>query len=212
MAVIDVGFPLATHPLHAFHQVALVVHFHPVGVQTDLHFLTDETGGDAVAMSRYLDGAPPAHLGLVVDAFRHRGWGQGPQASHFLLQLPLCQAIASLHHLPDEAGVVVGGVEIAAAPQHQGLVDGVLQAVVGVLGDAVFMALAGIDAGGAEAVVVQQGGVIVVQRPAAAAAQFVGGSRGIVAAHHLGTPPRVQRACCNPCCKARKVSPAATSA
>ena len=56
---------------------------------------------------------------------------------------------------------------------------------MGVLGDAVFMALAGIDAGGAEAVVVQQGGVIVVKSAAAAAAQFVGGSRGIVAAHHL---------------------------
>ena len=34
---------------------------------------------------------------------------------------------------------------------------------MGVLGDAVFMALAGIDAGGAEAIVVQQGGVIVVK-------------------------------------------------
>ena len=44
----------------------------------------------------------------------------------------------------------------------------VLEAVVGVLGDAVFMALAGIDAGGAEAIVVQQGAVIVVQSAAAA--------------------------------------------
>ena len=136
-------------------------------------------------MSRYLDGAPLAHLGLVVDVFRHRGWGQGAQAKQLLLQLPLYQAIASLHHLPDEAGVVVDSVKIAAAPQDEGLVDGVLQAVVGVLGDAVFMALAGIDAGGAEAIVVQQGGVIVVKSAAAAAAQFVGGSRGIVAAHHL---------------------------
>ena len=32
---------------------------------------------------------------------------------------------------------------------------------------------------------VQQGGVIVVKSAAAAAAQFVSGSRGIVAAHHL---------------------------
>ncbi len=53
-----------------------------------------------------------------------------------------------------------------------------------VLGDAVFMALAAIDAGGAEAIVVQQGGVIVVQRAAAAAFHLVGGSRGIVAAQY----------------------------
>ena len=111
--------------------------------------------------------------------------GREPRQSNSCSSFPLYQAIASLHHLPDEAGVVVGGVEIAAAPQDEGLVDGVLQAVVGVLGDAVFMALAGIDAGGAEAIVVQQGGVIVVKSAAAAAAQFVSGSRGIVAAHHL---------------------------
>ena len=68
-------------------------------------------------MSRYLDGAPPAPW-LVVGVFRT---GAAPASP-----------------LPQE---VVGGVEIAAAPQDEGLV--VLQAVVGVLGDAVSMALAG---------------------------------------------------------------------
>ena len=186
VAVIDVGFPLAMHPLHPFHLVALVVHFHPVGVQPDLHLLADEAGGHAVAMSRYLDGAPLAHPGLVVDVFRHGSRRQGAQASYLLLQLSLYQAIASLHHLPDKVSVVVGGVKSAAAPQHQGLVGGVLQAVVGVLGDAVFMALARVDAGGAEAIVVQQGGVIVVKRPASAAFHLVSSSRGIVAAQYLG--------------------------
>ena len=62
------------------------------------------------------------------------------------------QAIAPLDHLPDEEGVVIGGVEIAAAPQDEGLVDSVLEAVVALLGDAVFVALATIDAGGAEPV------------------------------------------------------------
>ncbi len=37
VAVIDVGFPLTTHPFHAFHQVVIIVHCHPVGVQPDLH-------------------------------------------------------------------------------------------------------------------------------------------------------------------------------
>ena len=59
----------------------------------------------------------------------------------FLLQLFLHQAVAPVHHLPDEAGVLVERVEIAAAPQHQGLVDGVLEPVVGLLGHAVFVGL-----------------------------------------------------------------------
>ena len=53
------------------------------------------------------------------------------------------------------------------------------------LGDAVFVALAAIDAGGPEALVVQQGGVIVVKGAAAAAFHLVSGSRGIVAAQYL---------------------------
>ena len=130
----------------------------------------------------------------------------------FLLQLPLDQAVASPDHLPDEPGVIVAGVEIPAAPQDEGLFDGVLETVVALLGDAVLVALAPVDAGGAEAVMFQQGGVGVIEGPAAAAAHLVGGGGGIVAAHHLGDAPRSHRAACSPCCNARKVSPAATSA
>ena len=176
------------------------------------HQRPDETGRDGVGQTGYLDGAPLAHLGPVVDVFRYGSWRQRHQASHFLLQLPLYQVVAPGDHLPDEVGVVVGGVEVAAAPEHQRLVDGILEAVVFLLGDAVFMALAVIDAGGAEAVVVQQGGVVVVKRSPPTAFHLVGGSRGIVARTTSGTPPRVQRADCRPCCNARKVSPAASSA
>ena len=62
-----------------------------------------------------------------------------------------------LHYLLHEAGAVISGVEIATATQDEGLVNGVLQTVMGVLGDAVFMAFATIDASGAKTVVVQQG-------------------------------------------------------
>ena len=194
VTVIDVGFPFTAHPLHAFHQVVLVLHFHPVGVQPDLHLLADEAGGNGIGPTGYLslskgsDGAPLVHPGLVVDVFRHGSWGQGPQASYFLLQLSLDQTIASLDYLPDEVGVVVDGVEIPAAPQDEGLVDGVLETIVTLLGDAVLVALAAIDAGGPEAVVVQQGFVGGVELSAATAAHLVGGGGGIVAAHHLGDP------------------------
>ena len=54
VAVIDVGFPLTVHPLQAFHQATLVVHFHPVGVQPDPHLLTNEPGGNGVGPAGYL--------------------------------------------------------------------------------------------------------------------------------------------------------------
>ena len=90
-----------------------------------------------------------------------------------------------MDHPRHEEGVVVGGVKITAAPQDQGLVDGVLEPMVALLGDTVFVALAGIDAGGTQAVVIEEGLVGVIQGPAAAAAHLVSGGRGIVAAHHL---------------------------
>ena len=131
MAVVDPGLTLAAHAFHPFHQVALVVHFQVPGVQPDLHLLADEPGGHGVGPSRCLDGAPLAHPGMVVDVLRHRSWGQGTQTWALLLQLPLHQAVAPVHHLPDEAGVQ--GAEITAAPQHHGLVDGVLEPEVGLL-------------------------------------------------------------------------------
>ena len=58
------------------------------------------------------------------------------------------------------------------SPSGEGLVDGVLETVVALLGDTVLLALAAIDAGGAEAVVVQQSFVGVIQSPTAAAAKY----------------------------------------
>ena len=108
--------------------------------------------------------------------------------------------------------VVVGGIEIASSPEDEGLVDSVLEPVVGVLGDAVFMALAAVDAGGPETVVVQQGGVVVVKGAAATAFHLVGGAEVLSLRSIRGTPPRVQRGILQTLCNARKVSPTATSA
>ena len=68
-----------------------------------------------------------------------------------------------LHLLADEPG----GHRVGPAPQYQGLADGILEAVVALLGYAVFVALTGVDAGGTQAVVVQQRLVGVIEGPAA---------------------------------------------
>ena len=94
--------------------------------------------------------------------------------SSFLFQLFLYQPVASVHRLADEAGVVVDGVEIAAATQHDSLVQGVLQPVVGLLGDAVFVGFPGIDQCGAQAMVIQKFGIGIIEGPAAAALHLVG--------------------------------------
>ena len=86
-------------------------------------------------------------------------------------------------------------MKISAAPQEQGLVDGVLEPVAALLGDPVLVAPATIDAGGSDTIVVRQGPVGVTEGPAAAAAHLVGGGRGVVAAHHLGDPAESPQGC-----------------
>ena len=103
----------------------------------------------------------------------------------FLLQLFLYQPVAPVHRLSDEAGVFSGGIEVPAAPQHEGLVQGVLQPVVGLLGDAVFVGFPGIDQCGAQAVVVQKLGVGIIEGPAAAALHLVGQRRCVVGTDYL---------------------------
>ena len=107
----------------------------------------------------------------------------------FLLRLFLYHLVALVHHLTDEAGVLLKVVEIAAATQHKSLVQGVLQPVVGLLGDAVLVGFPGIDRCGAQAVVNQKFGVGLIEDPAAAALYLVGQCRGVVGADHLGVAP-----------------------
>jgi hypothetical protein len=59
--------------------------------------------------------------------------------------------------LLEEGGVAVAAGEVPAAPQHQGLIQCLLEAVVPLLHVAVFVALAGLDGLSPEAVVAQQG-------------------------------------------------------
>ena len=79
----------------------------------------------------------------------------------FLLQLfldqpvaPVHQPVAPVHHLAEEAGIV-DRVEVAAATQHEGLIKGVIQPEVSLLGDAVFVGFPGIDQCGAQVIVIQ---------------------------------------------------------
>ena len=110
------------------------------------------------------------------------------QMRAFLLQLPPYQPVATVNHLSDEAPVVIGGIEVPASPQHEGLVQGVLQPVVGLLGDAIFVGFPGIDQCGAQAVVVQKLGVGIgvgiIEGPAAAALHLVGQRRCVVGTDH----------------------------
>ena len=105
----------------------------------------------------------------------------------------------------DEAHVRVDRREVAAAAEDQGLGEGGLEDVVGLLGDAVLVRLARLDAGRRRAVVVEHGGEAAIEL-AAAAGDLVRRGREVVAAPDGGTPPIAARASCRPRTSASNVS------
>ena len=69
--------------------------------------------------------------------------GNGSKHGKFLGVPLLSRRVARGHHLVEKATVVAAAVEVAAAAQHQGLVDGCLEAVMALLDVAVLVGLAG---------------------------------------------------------------------
>jgi hypothetical protein len=101
--------------------------------------------------------------------------------------------------LLDEGLVVGRRRKLPAAAEHQGLGEGRLERVVGLLGDAVLVRAARVDARRDEPVVRQHRREALGQRTAAGVTEFMGGGREVVRAcdfgHTAQRPQRTLQAC-----------------
>jgi hypothetical protein len=68
------------------------------------------------------------------------------------------------HDLAEELLVHLSIVEVAAAAEHQRLIDGGLESVMALLGISILMGLAGVDGLSLQAIVGQQGAVILLEQ------------------------------------------------
>jgi hypothetical protein len=110
-------------------------------MQAGLDPLADQAAGHRVDVALHADGATRRHPHAQPLARLQAAWGQRPQQGHFFGQPGLTAGVALGEQLPQEDLVGIPAGEVAAAPQHQGLVEGLLEAVVPLLDVAVLVAL-----------------------------------------------------------------------
>jgi hypothetical protein len=156
VAVLHAVLPRPDQPRHLLHAPLGVPHLHPLRVQPRLHPLADQPAGHRVDVAGHPDRATAAYLHAQPAARLQPPWRQRPQQRHFLRQARAPPGVELAEELLHERPVRGAAGEIAAAPQHQRLVEGTLELVVALLGIAVLVGLARLDGLPLEPVVLQQ--------------------------------------------------------
>jgi hypothetical protein len=149
----------AAQPRQPLHQALAVEHLDGLGADTSLDPLADQPRRHRVGVAFDPDGAARCHLDLLALERLQPARRQGPQQGTLLGQTVRPVGVALLAQLPQELLVGRPAVEVAAAAQQQGLLQGPLEAVVALLAVAILVGLAGLDGLAGHAVVGQQGPV-----------------------------------------------------
>jgi hypothetical protein len=127
-----------------------------VGEEPRLDLLADQATGDGVGVAVQVNQTSRVHPTADFQARRQALIGQVPQRSPLLGEPIGASGIARSHDAAQELQVIVAGVEIPAAPQQEGLIDGSLEVPVRRLGVAVLVRLADVDPLAGPSVVGQQ--------------------------------------------------------
>ena len=155
--VVDAVLAPPPQPRQLLHPLLGVPQLDSLGVQAGLDPLADQPAGDGVDVALHPHGAARLHPQPQPLARLQAAWRQRPQHGPLLGQAGLTAVVELSEQLLQEGGVGVAAREVPAAPQHQGLVQGLLEAVVPLLHVPVLVALAGPNGLAPQAVVAQQG-------------------------------------------------------
>jgi hypothetical protein len=155
--VVDAVLAPPPQPREGLDLLLGVPEFDPLGVQPGLDPLADQPAGHRVDVARHADRAARLHPHPQSLARLQAASGQRPEPGHLFGQPGLTPGVELGEQPAEEGGVVVTAAEVAAAPQQEGLAEGLLEAVVPLLDVAVLVALARLDRLALQAVVPQQG-------------------------------------------------------
>ena len=142
VAVLDPVPATPPQPGQLLQPLLAVPDLDPLGVQPGLDALADQPAGHRVDVALDPHGAARVHPHLQPLARLQAVPRQRPQQGPLLGQAGRPAGVLPGEHLPQERRVVVPAGEVPAAPQHQRLVHGGLEAVVALLHVAVLAALA----------------------------------------------------------------------
>jgi hypothetical protein len=157
VAVLDAMLASAPQPGETVNLAGAVPDFKGLGHDMNIDKLTDQPAGQRVGVAADVDRAPRIDPGLEPAGHLQPARRQGRQHGPLFIEALLSVGIAPGHELLEERLIVASAGEIAAPAEHQGLVDGLLEAVMTLLDVTIFVGLAWPDRLGFEAVMRHQG-------------------------------------------------------
>jgi hypothetical protein len=115
------------------------------GPNVDVHLFADQPAGQRVGVAADVDRAARIDPRFEPSGHLQPARRQGRQHGHFFSETLLSVGIASGHELLEEPLIVASAGEIAAASEHQGLVDGLLETVMTLLDVTILVGLSRLD-------------------------------------------------------------------
>jgi hypothetical protein len=162
--VFDPVLAPAAQPRQLIHPPLGVPHLDPLGVQPGLDALADQPAGHRVGVALDVDRAAAVHPHAQPLARLQPPRRQPAQERQLLGEPPLAVAVQLREQPSEERFVGWTTVEVAAAPQHQGLVQGALELPVALFGIAVLVRTGRLDRLPLQPVVPQQGLIALGER------------------------------------------------
>ncbi len=145
VAVLDAMLAPASEPRQGIQLPGPVPDVEGLGPDVDIDLFADQTAGQRVGVATDVDRAARIDPGFEPPGHLQPPRRQRRQHGHFLMKTLPSIGIASGHELLEEQLIVASAGEIAAASEHQGLVDGLLEAVMTLLDVAILVGLSRLD-------------------------------------------------------------------
>ena len=163
--VVDAVLAAPAQPRQLLDPLLAVPDLDPLGSEPGLHPLADQPAGHRVDVALHPDRAACLHAHAQPLARLQAAARQRPQDGHLFRQARLPPGVEPGPQLPQKGPVAVAVGEVAAATQHQGLIQGPLELAVALLDIAVLVGLARLDRLPLQAVMPQQGLVTTLEDP-----------------------------------------------
>jgi hypothetical protein len=164
VSVVDLVLATSPQTGQLGHLLVGIPELQPLGMQAGLEPLTNEPAGHRVDVTLHPHRAACLHTHTQPLARFQPTGRQRSQQGQFLGQSSLPTSVEPVEELAQEGRVSVAAREVAAAAEHQGLVERSLELAMTLFDVAILVALAGLYRLGRQAVVIQQSLVAALER------------------------------------------------
>jgi hypothetical protein len=141
VAVLDAMLAPASEPRQGGQLPGPVPDVEGLGPDVDIHLFADQAAGQRVGVAADVDRAARIDPRPEPSGHLQPSGRQGRQDGRLFMKTLLSVGVAPGHELLEEQLIIAPAGEVATAPEHQGLIDGLLETVMTLLDIAILVGL-----------------------------------------------------------------------